>query len=72
MAVRPESDAPPPLLRVLLEELARRRHLSHGRGRLEFVFHDGRLAEWYSHDGPIPARALPRVEEPAAGGGSAV
>jgi hypothetical protein len=71
MAARPEPDAPPPLLRVLLEELAVRVQLGRGRGRLEFLFRDGRLEEWYTHSGAIPAGALPRVEEPAAGGGSA-
>jgi hypothetical protein len=45
--------------------------LGRGRGRLEFLFRDGRLEEWYTHSGAIPAGALPRVEEPAAGGGSA-
>jgi len=48
---------PPPLVRRLLEAIADHLGLGRGRWRLELVFENGRLADWFRHDERLgPAR----------------
>ena len=54
-------DDTPPLLRTLVEAIAVQLGApSRGRWRLELEFQDGRLREFYTHNGPLPAGALER------------
>lgn len=51
----------PPIVRTLVDAIGA--HLgapARGRWRLELVFEDGRVREFYRHDGPLPAGALER------------
>jgi hypothetical protein len=51
----------PPLVRTLIEAIGVQLGAPpRGRWRLELEFQDGRLREWYRHDGPLPAGALER------------
>jgi hypothetical protein len=56
------AESPPPLLRVLLEQVAL--ELGMPAGRLEFRFRGGELREWRTLPDARPARQLPRVEAP--------
>lgn len=57
----------PPLLRTLLEVLARQFDLTHGRTTLEVRYQDGRYHAAFRHEGPIGAGGLQRFEETTAG-----
>lgn len=47
-----------PLLVELLEQVAGVMELDRGRHRLELIFEDGRLREWWAHAERRPAPAL--------------
>ena len=59
------AESPPPLLRVLLEQLAR--ELGMPSGKLEFWVRAGELREWRPIPDSKPARHLPRLELPSSG-----
>jgi len=53
---------------LLVEEIDRSRGGSGdliGQHTFEFVFQDGELLRWFRHEGPVPAGALGRFEQPA-------
>lgn len=48
----------PEVVRELLESVASRLGLTHGRWVCELVFEDGRLVKLYRHEGPVTLREL--------------
>ena len=50
-------------VRAVLEALAAQLGMSEGRWRVEFVFENGRLREWFRHEERPPLAALePRAD----------
>lgn len=67
-----QAGSEPPLLRTLLESVARQLEMGRGSWRLELDFVEGRLRHWRRLEGRQPVAALARYEhgartEPDAG-----